>query len=203
MTAMSPPPAAEGKTPPTVGLTDALAGLGLSSMACLREPSMGPVFGMKGGAAGGGYAQVVPMADINLHFTGDFTAIAAANNLLAAVIDNHVHHGNALGIDVRSVDWTRVVDLNDRALRDVVVGLGGVGNGYPREDGFDIVVASELMAIFCLTESWSDLKSRIGDIVVAQTRDKKPVTARDLEVHGAMAVLLRDALAPNLVQTLE
>jgi formate--tetrahydrofolate ligase len=203
MTAMSPTPAGEGKTTTTVGLADALAGLGLSAMACLREPSMGPVFGMKGGAAGGGYAQVVPMTDINLHFTGDFAALAAANNLLAALIDNHLQHGNALGIDVRSVDWKRVVDLNDRALRDIVVGLGGLANGYPREDGFDIVVASELMAIFCLTESWSDLKSRMGDIVVGYTRDKKPVTARELDAHGAMAVLLRDALAPNLVQTLE
>lgn len=203
MTAMSPTPAGEGKTTTTVGLTDALAGLGLSSMACLREPSMGPVFGMKGGAAGGGWSQVVPMTDINLHFTGDFAAIAAANNLLAALVDNHLQHGNALGIDVRSVDWKRVVDLNDRALRDVVVGLGGLSNGYPREDGFDIVVASELMAIFCLTESWADLKSRIGDIVVGYTREKRPVTARELNAHGAMAVLLRDALAPNLVQTLE
>jgi formate--tetrahydrofolate ligase len=203
MTAMSPTPAGEGKTTTTVGLADALRGLGLSSMACLREPSMGPVFGMKGGAAGGGWAQVVPMTDINLHFTGDFAAIAAANNLLAALVDNHVHHGNALGIDVRSMDWKRVLDLNDRALRDVVVGLGGPANGYPREDGFDIVVASELMAIFCLTESWADLKRRIGDIVVGHTRDKKPVTARELEAHGAMAVLLRDALGPNLVQTLE
>ena len=203
MTAMSPTPAGEGKTTTTVGLADALRGLGLSSMACLREPSMGPVFGMKGGAAGGGWAQVVPMTDINLHFTGDFAAIAAANNLLAALVDNHVHHGNALGIDVRSMDWKRVLDLNDRALRDVVVGLGGPANGYPREDGFDIVVASELMAIFCLTESWADLKRRIGDIVVGHTREKKPVTARELEAHGAMAVLLRDALAPNLVQTLE
>ena len=203
MTAISPTPAGEGKTTTTVGLTDALQGLGHRSMACLREPSMGPVFGMKGGAAGGGYAQVVPMTDINLHFTGDFAALAAANNLLAALIDNHVHHGNELGIDVRSVSWKRVVDLNDRALRDLVVGLGGVGNGYPREDGFDIVVASELMAIFCLTESWADLKRRIGDIVIGYTRSKKPVTARELEAHGAMAVLLRDALAPNLVQTLE
>ena len=203
MTALSPTPAGEGKTTTTVGLTDALHGLGLKAMACLREPSMGPVFGMKGGAAGGGYAQVVPMTDINLHFTGDFTAIAAANNLLAALIDNHVHHGNALDIDVRSVDWKRVVDLNDRALRDVTVGLGGLSNGYPRQDGFDIVVASELMAIFCLTESWADLKRRIGDIVVGYTRSKKPVTARELGAHGAMAVLLRDALAPNLVQTLE
>ena len=203
MTAISPTPAGEGKTTTTVGLTDALHGLGHRSMACLREPSMGPVFGMKGGAAGGGYAQVVPMTDINLHFTGDFAAIAAAHNLLSALIDNHVHHGNALDIDVRSVTWKRVVDLNDRALRGLVVGLGGVGNGYPREDGFDIVVASELMAIFCLTESWADLKRRIGDIVVGYTRTKKPVTARDLEAHGAMTVLLRDALAPNLVQTLE
>ena len=203
MTALSPTPAGEGKTTTTVGLTDALHGLGLKAMACLREPSMGPVFGMKGGAAGGGYAQVVPMTDINLHFTGDFAAIAAANNLLAALIDNHVHHGNALDIDVRSVDWKRVVDLNDRALRDVMVALGGLSNGYPRQDGFDIVVASELMAIFCLTESWADLKRRIGDIVVGYTRSKKPVTARELGAHGAMAVLLRDALAPNLVQTLE
>jgi formate--tetrahydrofolate ligase len=203
MTALSPTPAGEGKTTTTVGLTDALHSLGLKAMACLREPSMGPVFGMKGGAAGGGYAQVVPMTDINLHFTGDFAAIAAANNLLAALIDNHVQHGNALDIDVRSVDWKRVLDLNDRALRDVTVGLGGLSNGYPRQDGFDIVVASELMAIFCLTESWADLKRRIGDIVVGYTRSKKPVTARELGAHGAMAVLLRDALAPNLVQTLE
>jgi formate--tetrahydrofolate ligase len=203
MTALSPTPAGEGKTTTTVGLTDALHGLGRRSMACLREPSMGPVFGMKGGAAGGGYAQVVPMSDINLQFTGDFTAIAAANNLLAALIDNHVHHGNELDLDLRSITWKRVVDLNDRALRELVVGLGGVGNGYPRQDGFDIVVASELMAIFCLTESWSDLKRRIGDIVIGYTRAKQPVTARDLEAHGAMTVILRDALAPNLVQTLE
>ena len=203
VTAISPTPAGEGKTTTTVGLTDALSSLGHRAVACLREPSMGPVFGMKGGAAGGGYAQVVPMTDINLHFTGDFAAIAAANNLLAALIDNHVHHGNALGLDVRTVTWKRVLDLNDRALRDVVVGLGGVGNGYPRQDGFDIVVASEIMAIFCLTESLADLKQRIGDIVVGYTREKRPVTARDLEADGAMAVLLRDALAPNLVQTLE
>ena len=203
MTAISPTPAGEGKTTTTVGLTDALHGMGHRAIACLREPSMGPVFGMKGGAAGGGYAQVVPMSDINLHFTGDFAALAAANNLLAALIDNHVHHGNELGIDVRNVTWKRVLDLNDRALRQVNVGLGGVGNGYPREDGFDIVVASELMAIYCLTESLADLKRRIGDIVIGYTRDKRPVTARDLEADGAMAVLLRDALAPNLVQTLE
>src|SRR6187200_2582350 len=188
MTALSPTPAGEGKTTTTVGLTDALHGLGLKAMACLREPSMGPVFGMKGGAAGGGYAQVVPMTDINLH---------------AALIDNHVHHGNALDIDVRWVDWKRVVDLNDRALRDVTVALGGLSNGYPRQEGFDIVVASELMAIFCLTESWADLKRRIGDIVVGYTRDKQPVTARDLKADGAMTVILRDALMPNLVQTLE
>jgi formate--tetrahydrofolate ligase len=203
MTAISPTPAGEGKTTTTVGLTDALQRLGNRSMACLREPSMGPVFGMKGGAAGGGYSQVVPMTDINLHFTGDFAAIAAANNLLAAMIDNHVHYGNELGIDVRTVTWKRVVDLNDRALRDIVVGLGGVANGFSREDGFDIVVASELMAIFCLTESWADLKRRIGDIVVGYTRAGAPVTARDLGADGAMTVLLKDALAPNLVQTLE
>jgi len=203
MTAISPTPAGEGKTTTTVGLTDALHGLGHRAMACLREPSMGPVFGMKGGAAGGGYAQVVPMDDINLHFTGDFAALAAAHNLLSALIDNHVHHGNELDIDVRTVTWKRVVDLNDRALRDLTVGLGGIANGYPREDGFDIVVASELMAIFCLTESWADLKRRIGDIVIGYTTTKKPVTARDLQAHGAMTVLLRDALAPNLVQTLE
>jgi formate--tetrahydrofolate ligase len=203
VTAMSPTPAGEGKTATAVGLTDALHGLGRRTVVCLREPSMGPVFGIKGGAAGGGYSQVMPMTDINLHFTGDFAAIAAANNLLAALIDNHVHHGNELDIDVRSVTWKRVVDMNDRALREVVVGLGGRLNGYPREDGFDIVVASELMAIFCLTESWSDLKRRIGDIVIGYSRAGKPVTARDLGAAGAMAALLRDALAPNLVQTLE
>jgi formate--tetrahydrofolate ligase len=203
VTAMSPTPPGEGKTTTTVGLTDALHGLGQRSVACLREPSMGPVFGMKGGAAGGGYSQVVPMTEINLHFTGDFAAIAAANNLLAALIDNHIHHGNELELDVRSITWKRVLDTNDRALREVVVGLGGHANGFPREDGFDIVVASELMAIFCLTESWADLKRRIGDIVVGYTRAMKPVTARELGADGAMAVLLRDALAPNLVQTLE
>ncbi len=203
MTALSPTPAGEGKTTTSVGLTDALHGLGHRAMACLREPSMGPVFGMKGGAAGGGYSQVVPMTDINLHFTGDFAAIAAANNLLAALIDNHVHHGNALDIDVRNVSWKRVLDTNDRALREVTVALGGAANGYPRSDGFDIVVASELMAIFCLTESWSDLKKRIGDIVIGYNRSGSAVTARELGADGAMAVLLRDALAPNLVQTLE
>jgi formate--tetrahydrofolate ligase len=202
MTALSPTPAGEGKTTTTVGLTDGLHRLGHRSMACLREPSMGPVFGMKGGAAGGGYSQVVPMTDINLHFTGDFAALAAANNLLAAMIDNHVHYGNQLDIDVRTVTWKRVLDINDRALREIVVGLGGVANGYSREDGFDIVVASELMAIFCLTESWTDLKRRIGDIVIGYSRAGAPVTARDLGAHGAMTVLLRDALAPNLVQTL-
>jgi formate--tetrahydrofolate ligase len=203
MTALSPTPPGEGKTTTTVGLTDALHGLGRRTVACLREPSMGPVFGMKGGAAGGGYSQVVPMTDINLHFTGDFAAIAAANNLLAALIDNHVHHGNELDIDVRSVTWKRVLDVNDRALREVTVALGGHANGFPREDGFDIVVASELMAIFCLTESWGDLKRRIGDIVIGYARAGHPVTARDLGAEGAMAALLRDALAPNLVQTLE
>ena len=203
VTALSPTPPGEGKTTTTVGLTDALHGLGHRTVACLREPSMGPVFGMKGGAAGGGYSQVVPMTDINLHFTGDFAAIAAANNLLAALIDNHVHHGNELDIDVRSVTWKRVLDMNDRALREVVVALGGHVNGFPREDGFDIVVASELMAIFCLTESWADLKRRIGDIVIGYTRAKKPVTARELGADRAMAAMLRDALAPNLVQTLE
>lgn len=203
VTALSPTPPGEGKTTTTVGLTDALHGLGHRTVACLREPSMGPVFGMKGGAAGGGYSQVVPMTEINLHFTGDFAAIAAANNLLAALIDNHVHHGNELDIDVRSVTWKRVLDTNDRALREVTVGLGGHANGFPREDGFDIVVASELMAIFCLTESWADLKKRIGDIVIGYTRAMVPVTARQLGADGAMAVLLRDALAPNLVQTLE
>jgi formate--tetrahydrofolate ligase len=202
VTALSPTPPGEGKTTTTVGLTDALHGLGHRTIACLREPSMGPVFGMKGGAAGGGYSQVVPMTDINLHFTGDFAAIAAANNLLAALIDNHVHHGNELDIDVRSITWKRVLDMNDRALREVVVALGGHANGFPRSDGFDIVVASELMAIFCLTESWADLKRRIGDIVVGWSRTMKPVTARDLGADGAMAALLRDAIAPNLVQTL-
>ncbi|MBE0622500.1 MAG: formate--tetrahydrofolate ligase [Burkholderiales bacterium] len=203
VTAISPTPAGEGKTTTTVGLGDALNHIGKKAMICLREPSLGPVFGMKGGAAGGGYAQVVPMEDINLHFTGDFSAIALANNLLAALLDNHIHHGNELGIDVRRIAWKRVVDMNDRALRDIVVSLGGPGNGYPRQDGFDIVVASEVMAIFCLANSLEDLKNRLGNIVVAYTRDQKPVYARDLNAHGAMTVLLRDALAPNLVQTLE
>jgi formate--tetrahydrofolate ligase len=203
MTAISPTPAGEGKTTTTVGLGDALTRIGEKAMICLREPALGPVFGMKGGAAGGGYAQVVPMEDINLHFTGDFSAIAVATNLLAALIDNHIHHGNALGIDVRRVTWRRVLDVNDRALRDTVIGLGGPGNGYPRESGFDIVVASEVMAIFCLATSIADLKERLGEIVIGHTRDRAPVRARDLDAHGAMTAVLRDALAPNLVQTLE
>jgi formate--tetrahydrofolate ligase len=203
VTAITPTPAGEGKTTTTVGLGDALNRIGRKAILCLREPSLGPVFGMKGGAAGGGYAQVVPMEDINLHFTGDFSAIGLANNLLAAAIDNHIHHGNELGIDARRIAWKRVVDMNDRALREIVVSLGGPGNGYPRQDGFDIVVASEIMAIFCLATSLKDLKSRLGNIVVGYTRDQKPVRAKDLKVHGAMTVLLKDALAPNLVQTLE
>jgi formate--tetrahydrofolate ligase len=203
VTAISPTPAGEGKTTTTVGLGDALNSIGKDALICLREPSLGPVFGMKGGAAGGGFAQIVPMEDINLHFTGDFNAIQLANNLLAAMLDNHVHHGNALGIDVRRITWKRVLDMNDRALRSIVVSLGGPGNGYPREDGFDIVVASEIMAILCLAESMEDLKERLGRIVVAYTRDKRPVLASDLEAHGAMAVLLKDAVKPNLVQTLE
>jgi formate--tetrahydrofolate ligase len=203
VTAISPTPAGEGKTTTTVGLGDALNRIGKRAVICLREPSLGPVFGVKGGAAGGGYAQVVPMEDINLHFTGDFSAIALANNLLAAIVDNHIHQGNELGIDVRRVTWRRVVDMNDRALRDIVVSLGGTANGYPRQDGFDIVVASEVMAIFCLATSLKDLKERLGNIVVGYTRDGKPVRARDLKAHGAMTVLLKDALKPNLVQTLE
>ncbi len=203
MTGVSPTPAGEGKSATSVGLGDALRRIGERSMICLREPALGPVFGMKGGAAGGGYAQLAPMEDINLHFTGDFAAIQIATNLLAAMIDNHVHHGNELGIDVRRVTWRRVLDVNDRALRDIVIGLGGTGNGYPREAGFDIVVASEVMAIFCLATSLADLKERLGRIVVAHTRDRRPVRASDLRAHGAMAAVLRDALAPNLVQSLE
>jgi len=203
VTAITPTPAGEGKTTTTVGLGDALNRIGKRAILCLREPSLGPVFGMKGGAAGGGYAQVVPMEDINLHFTGDFNAIGLANNLLAAAIDNHIHQGNELNIDVRRITWRRVVDMNDRALRDIVISLGGTANGYPRQDGFDIVVASEVMAIFCLATSLKDLKNRLGNIVVGYTRDQKPVRARDLKVDGAMTVLLKDALAPNLVQTLE
>jgi len=203
VTAISPTPAGEGKTTTIVGLGDALNRIGQKAMICLREPSLGPVFGIKGGAAGGGYAQIVPMEDINLHFTGDFSAIALANNLLAALIDNHIHHGNELGIDVRRVRWKRVVDVNDRALREIVTSLGGPGNGYPRQDGFDIVVASEVMAIFCLATSIEDMKNRLGNIVIGYTREQKPVCARDLQAHGAMTVLLKDAIAPNLVQTLE
>jgi formate--tetrahydrofolate ligase len=203
VTAMSPTPAGEGKTTTTVGLGDALGRIGEQSMICLREPALGPVFGMKGGAAGGGYAQVVPMEDINLHFTGDFAAIAVATNLLAALIDNHIQRGNTLDIDVRRVTWRRVLDVNDRALRDVVVGLGGADNGYPRESGFDIVVASEVMAVFCLATDVADLRERLGAIIVAYTRDRKPVRARDLKANGAMTAILRDALNPNLVQTLE
>ncbi|MFL6574747.1 MAG: formate--tetrahydrofolate ligase [Burkholderiales bacterium] len=203
VTAISPTPAGEGKTTTTVGLGDALNHIGKQAVICLREPSLGPVFGMKGGAAGGGYAQVVPMEDINLHFTGDFGAIQLANNLLAALIDNHISHGNELGIDVRRIQWKRVLDMNDRALRDITIALGGTANGYPRQDGFDIVVASEVMAIFCLSTSLDDLKQRLGNIVLGYTKDQQPVRAKDLQAHGAMTVLLKDALAPNLVQTLE
>ncbi len=203
VTAMSPTPAGEGKTTTTVGLGDALNHIGKKAIICLREPSLGPVFGVKGGAAGGGYAQVVPMEDINLHFTGDFNAIALANNLLSALIDNHISHGNELGIDVRRITWKRVMDMNDRALREITVALGGTANGYPREDGFDIVVASEVMAIFCLSSSVKELKARLGNIVFGYTREGKPLHARDLKAHGAMTVLLKDQLAPNLVQTLE
>ena len=203
VTAISPTPAGEGKTTTTVGLGDALNAIGKRAIICLREPSIGPVFGMKGGAAGGGFAQVVPMEDINLHFTGDFHAIAMANNLLAALIDNHIHHGNALGFDATRITWKRVVDMNDRALRDVLVGLGGPANGQPRQDGFDIVVASEVMAIFCLATSLADLKRRLGRIVVGYTAQKQPILASALKAQGAMTALLRAALAPNLVQTLE
>jgi formate--tetrahydrofolate ligase len=203
VTAISPTPAGEGKTTTTVGLGDALNRIGKKASICLREPSLGPVFGMKGGAAGGGYAQVVPMEDINLHFTGDFGAIGLAHNLLSAMIDNHIHHGNELNFDVRRIAWKRVVDMNDRALRQITVALGGPANGYPREDGFDIVVASEIMAIFCLATSIKDLKNRLGRIVVGYTRDQNPIHAGDLNAHGAMAVLLKNALKPNLVQTLE
>jgi formate--tetrahydrofolate ligase len=203
VTAISPTPAGEGKTTTTVGLGDALNLLGKKALICLREPALGPVFGMKGGAAGGGYAQVVPMEDINLHFTGDFSAIALANNLLAALIDNHIHHGNEVGFDTRRVTWRRVLDVNDRALRETTIALGGPANGFPRQDGFDIVVASEVMAIFCLATSLQDLKERLGKIVIGQALDGKQIRARDINAHGAMTALLRDALAPNLVQTLE
>ena len=200
---MSPTPAGEGKTTTTVGLGDALNRIGKRAIVCLREPSLGPVFGMKGGAAGGGYAQVVPMEDINLHFTGDFNAIALAHNLLAALIDNHIHHGNPLGFDLRRITWRRVMDMNDRTLRDITIGLGGPGNGYPRQDGFDIVVASEIMAILCLASNLRDLKERIGRIVVGHTREQQPIQASQLQAQGAMTALLRDAIKPNLVQTLE
>lgn len=203
VTAITPTPAGEGKTTTTIGLADALARLGKKAMVCIREPSLGPCFGIKGGAAGGGYAQVVPMEDINLHFTGDFHAIGAAHNLLAAILDNHIASGNALDIDPTRVLWRRAVDMNDRALRQIVIGLGGPANGTPRESGFDITVASEVMAVFCLSESLGELKERLGRMVVAHTRDRRPVTASQLKVHGAMAALLKDALKPNLVQTLE
>jgi formate--tetrahydrofolate ligase len=203
VTAITPTPAGEGKTTTSVGLSDGLNRIGKQALVCLREPSLGPCFGIKGGAAGGGYAQVVPMEDINLHFTGDFHAIGAANNLLAAMLDNQIHWGNALGLDARRISWRRVVDMNDRALRSTVCALGGIGNGFPRQDGFDITVASEVMAIFCLAEDLQDLQRRLGNIVVGQTRDRAPVTARELKADGSMTVLLRDALQPNLVQTLE
>ncbi|WP_414464164.1 formate--tetrahydrofolate ligase [Hyphomicrobium sp. DY-1] len=203
VTAISPTPAGEGKTTTTVGLSDGLNYIGKKAIAALREPSLGPCFGVKGGAAGGGYAQVVPMEDINLHFTGDFHAITSAHNLLSALIDNHIYWGNALGIDQRRIGWKRVLDMNDRALRTIVNSLGGVSNGFPREDGFDITVASEVMAILCLSRDIKDLETRLGNIIVAYTRDKKPIRARDLKADGAMTVLLKDALQPNLVQTLE
>ncbi len=203
VTAINPTPAGEGKTTTSVGLADALAHLGKKAVLCLREPSLGPVFGVKGGAAGGGYAQVVPMEDINLHFTGDFHAIGAANNLLAALLDNHIQQGNALNIDIRKIVWKRAVDMNDRQLRNIVCGLGGKANGVPREDGFDITVASEVMAVLCLATSLSDLKARLARMVVAYTYDDKPVTAHDLHAEGAMTALLKDAIKPNLVQTLE
>jgi formate--tetrahydrofolate ligase len=203
VSAMTPTPAGEGKSTTTVGLGDGLNRIGKRAMICLREPSLGPCFGMKGGAAGGGYAQVVPMEDINLHFTGDFHAITAANNLLSALIDNHIYWGNALNLDLRRISWRRVLDVNDRALREIVTSLGGVANGFPREAGFDITVASEIMAIFCLATDLADLERRLGRVVVGQTRERKNVTAADLEAAGAMTVLLKDALLPNLVQTLE
>ena len=203
VTAISPTPAGEGKTTTSVGLGDALNLIGKKTIICLREPSLGPVFGIKGGAAGGGFAQIVPMEDINLHFTGDFSAIALAHNLLAAMLDNHIHHGNELDIDIKSIQWKRVVDLNDRALRKISVGLSDSKNGFPRESGFDIVAASEVMAIFCLATNIEDLKKRLGQIVVAYNHKQQPVLAKDLKAHGSMTVLLKNALAPNLVQTLE
>jgi formate--tetrahydrofolate ligase len=203
VTAISPTPAGEGKTTTTIGLSDALNRIGKQSLVCVREPSMGPCFGLKGGAAGGGYAQVVPMEDINLHFTGDLHAIAAAHNLLAAMIDNHIHHGNDLQLDARRIAWQRVLDMNDRALRDIIVGMGGTANGYLREDRFDIVVASEVMAIFCLSNSLQELKTRLGEILIGYSTDGTPRYARELQAHGAMAALLKEAIKPNLVQTLE
>ena len=203
VTAITPTPAGEGKTTTSVGLSDGLNKIGKKSIVCLREPSLGPSFGMKGGAAGGGYAQVVPMEQINLHFTGDFHAITSAHNLLSALIDNHIYWGNKLNIDVRRVVWKRVMDMNDRSLRSIVVDLGGVANGYPRQDGFDITVASEIMAIFCLAKDLSDLEERIGNITIAYTRDKKAIYAKDLNAHGPMTVLLKDAIRPNITQTLE
>jgi len=203
VTGISPTPAGEGKTTTTVGLGDALNAIGTKTMIALREPSLGPCFGVKGGATGGGYAQVLPMEDINLHFTGDFHAITSANNLLAAMVDNHLYWGNGSGLDARRVSWRRSLDMNDRALRGIVSSLGGVANGFPREDGFDITVASEVMAVFCLAKDLADLQARLGRMVVGQTRDGKNITARDLKADGAMAVLLRDAFAPNLVQTIE
>jgi formate--tetrahydrofolate ligase len=203
VTAITPTPAGEGKTTTTVGLTDALNHIGKKAMLCLREPSLGPSFGMKGGAAGGGYAQVIPMEDINLHFTGDFHAITSAHNLLSALIDNHIYWGNPLGIDSRRVAWRRVIDMNDRALREIVCSLGGATNGYAREAGFDITVASEVMAIFCLARDLDDLRERLGNVIVAYTRDRKPIRGRDIKAHGAMTALLKEAIAPNLVQTLE
>ena len=203
VTAINPTPAGEGKTTTTVGLGDGLNALGKNAAVCIREASLGPCFGMKGGAAGGGYAQVVPMEEMNLHFTGDFHAITSAHNLLSAMIDNHIYWGNALEIDQRRVVWRRVVDMNDRALRDIVTSLGGVSNGFPRQSGFDITVASEVMAILCLALDMDDLQKRLGDIIVAYTRERKPVYARDIKADGAMAVLLQQAMQPNLVQTLE
>ncbi len=203
VTAITPTPAGEGKTTTSVGLNDGLNKIGKKSIVCLREPSLGPSFGMKGGAAGGGYAQVVPMEQINLHFTGDFHAITSAHNLLSALIDNHIYWGNKLDIDVRRIVWKRVMDMNDRSLRSININLGGVANGYPREDGFDITVASEIMAIFCLSNDLEDLEKRIGNITIAYTRDKKPVYAKDLKAHGPMTVLLKDAIRPNVTQTLE
>ena len=203
VTAISPTPAGEGKTPTSVGLSDGLCKIGKQSTVCLREPRLGPSFGMKGGAAGGGFAQVVPMENINLHFTGDFHAITSANNLLASLIDNHIYWGNKLGIDVRRISWKRCLDLNDRALREITANLGGIANGYPRQDGFNITVASEVMAIFCLASDLKDLERRLGNITVAYTREKKPIFAKDLKAEGPMTVLLKEALMPNLVQTLE